>query len=144
MMLFENKSALVTGGSGGIGRATAIAMAKEGASILITGRDGIATEKIAAEIRDEFGTQAIGMSADMGVKEQVEAMVQRAVNEFGGLDILVNNASLLSDNVLLEHKTDEMLKRTLYRCLGMLVGHACSLAAYEKARGRFNHQFPQH
>jgi 3-oxoacyl-[acyl-carrier protein] reductase len=111
--LLEGKVAIVTGGAKGLGYGISRAMAKEGASLLITGRDGAATEKVASEIRDEFGTQAVGMSADMGVKEQVEAMVQRAVDEFGGLDILVNNASLLSDNVLLEHKTDEMLKRTL-------------------------------
>ena len=53
------------------------------------------------------------MSADMGVKTEVEAMIERAVGEFGGLDILVNNASQLSPNVLLEQKTDEMLQRTL-------------------------------
>ncbi|WP_417622415.1 SDR family NAD(P)-dependent oxidoreductase [Parasphingorhabdus sp.] len=111
--LLAGKIAIVTGGAKGLGYGISRAMAKEGASLLITGRDGAATEKVASEIRDEFGTQAVGMSADMGVKEQVEAMVQRAVDEFGGLDILVNNASLLSDNVLLEHKTDEMLKRTL-------------------------------
>ena len=111
--LLEGKVAIVTGGAKGLGYGISRAMAKEGASLLITGRDGAATEKVAAEIRGEFGTPAVGMSADMGVKEQVEAMIQRAVDEFGGLDILVNNASLLSDNVLLEHKTDEMLKRTL-------------------------------
>ena len=80
---------------------------------MITGRDGAATERVAKEIREEFGTKAIGMSADMAVKDQVEAMVQRAVDEFGGLDTLVTNASSLSDNVLLEHKTDEMLDATL-------------------------------
>jgi 3-oxoacyl-[acyl-carrier protein] reductase len=111
--LLKGKVAIVTGGAKGLGYGISRAMAKEGASLLITGRDGAATEKVAAEIRDEFGTKAIGMSADMGVKADVEAMVARAADEFGGLDILVNNASLLSDNVLLEHKTDEMLKRTL-------------------------------
>jgi 3-oxoacyl-[acyl-carrier protein] reductase len=111
--LLNGKVAIVTGGAKGLGHGISRAMAKEGASLLITGRDGAATEKVAAEIRDEFGTKAIGMSADMGVKADVEAMVARAADEFGGLDILVNNASLLSDNVLLEHKTDEMLKRTL-------------------------------
>ena len=68
---------------------------------------------MAAEIREQLGTDAIGMSADVGVKDDVQAMIDRAVAEFGGLDILVNNASQLSPNVLLEQKTDEMLKRTL-------------------------------
>jgi len=111
--LLDGKIAIVTGGAKGLGYGISRAMAKEGANLLITGRDGAATEKVAAEIRAEFGTKAIGMSADMGVKEQVEAMIQRAVNEFGGLDTLVTNASTLSPNVLLEHKTDEMLADTL-------------------------------
>ncbi|WP_422342721.1 SDR family NAD(P)-dependent oxidoreductase [Parasphingorhabdus sp.] len=111
--LLADKVAIVTGGAKGLGYGISRCMAKEGVRLLITGRDGAATDKVAKEICQEFGTKAVGMSADMGVKEEVEAMIQRAVDEFGGLDILVNNASLLSDNVLLEHKTDEMLKRTL-------------------------------
>jgi len=111
--LLEGKVAIVTGGAKGLGYGISRRMAGEGASLLITGRDGAATEKVAKEIREEFGTKAIGMSADMAVKEQVEAMVQRAVDEFGGLDTLVTNASSLSANVLLEHKTDEMLDATL-------------------------------
>lgn len=111
--LLDGKIAIVTGGAKGLGYGISRAMAKEGATLLITGRDGTATEKVAAEIRSEFGTKAIGMSADMGVKDQVEAMIQRAVDEFGGLDTLVTNASTLSPNVLLEHKTDEMLSDTL-------------------------------
>src|SRR3546814_4965474 len=113
MKLLEGKVGIVTGGAKGLGHGISRRMAREGASLLITGRDGAATEKVAAEIRDEFGTQAIGISADVGIKEQIEAMVERAVSDFGGLDILVNNASQLSPNILLEHKTDEMLKRTL-------------------------------
>jgi len=111
--LLAGKIAIVTGGAKGLGYGISRAMAKEGATLLITGRDGAATEKVAAEIRAEFGTKAIGMSADMRDKAQVEAMVQRAVDEFGGLDTLVTNASQLSPNVLLEHKTDEMLADTL-------------------------------
>lgn len=111
--LLKGKIAIVTGGAKGLGYGISRRMAAEGADLLITGRDGAATEKVAAEIRDEFGTGAAGMSADMGVKDDVLAMIDRAVAEFGGLDVLVNNASLLSDNVLLEHKSDEMLKRTL-------------------------------
>ena len=111
--LLEGKVAIVTGGAKGLGHGISRRMASEGAALLITGRDGAATERVAKEIREEFGTPAIGMPADMGIKDDVLAMVERAVDEFGGLDTLVNNASLLSDNILLEHKTDEMLQRTL-------------------------------
>jgi 3-oxoacyl-[acyl-carrier protein] reductase len=111
--LLANKVAIVTGGAKGLGYGISRALASEGAAVLISGRDGAATEKVAAEIRSEFSTKAIGIAADMGVKADVVAMVQRAVDEFGGLDILVNNASQLSAGVLLEDKTDEMLQRTL-------------------------------
>lgn len=111
--LLEGRVAIVTGGAKGLGYGISRCLAKDGAKVLITGRDGAATEKVAKEIRDEFGTEAVGMSADMGVKADVEAMIQRAVDEFGRLDILANNASALSPNVLLEDKTDEMLQRTL-------------------------------
>lgn len=111
--LLEGKIGIVTGGAKGLGYGISRRMAREGASLLITGRDGAATDAVAEEIRAEFGTQAVGMAADMGVKEDVLAMVGRAVDEFGGLDTLVTNASLLSSNILLENKTDDMLRRTL-------------------------------
>jgi NAD(P)-dependent dehydrogenase (short-subunit alcohol dehydrogenase family) len=111
--LVKNKVAIVTGGAKGLGYGISRCLAEAGANLLITGRDGAAAEKVAAEITQSFGVRAVGMSADMGVKAEVEAMIERAVSEFGGLDILVNNASQLSPNVLLEQKTDEMLQRTL-------------------------------
>ena len=111
--LLEGKVAIVTGGAKGLGYGISRALASEGASVLISGRDGAAAETVAAEIERDFGSKAIGIAGDMGVKEDVLAMVQRAVDSFGGLDILVNNASLLSAGVLLEDKTDEMLRRTL-------------------------------
>ncbi len=111
--LVQDKVAIVTGGAKGLGYGISRCLAQAGANLLITGRDGAAAEAVAAEITEAFGVRAVGMSADMGVKPEVEAMIDRAVGEFGGLDILVNNASLLSPNVLLEQKTDDMLKRTL-------------------------------
>ncbi len=111
--LLADKIAIVTGGAKGLGYGISRRLAREGASLLITGRDGAAAERVAAEIREAFGTRAVGMAADMGVKDEVVAMVDRAVAEFGGLDILVTNASMLSPNILLENKTDEMLARTM-------------------------------
>jgi NAD(P)-dependent dehydrogenase (short-subunit alcohol dehydrogenase family) len=110
---FYSKPALSTALAKGLGHGISRKMAREGAKLLITGRDGATTEKVAAEIREEFGVDALGISTDVGIKDDVESMIERAVSEFGGLDILVNNASQLSPNTLLEHKTDEMLKRTL-------------------------------
>jgi len=111
--LVQDKVAIVTGGAKGLGHGISRCLAQAGANLLITGRDGSAAEAVAAEITKTSGVRAVGMSADMGVKSEVEAMIDRAVSEFGGLDILVNNASQLSPNILLEQKTDDMLQRTL-------------------------------
>jgi NAD(P)-dependent dehydrogenase (short-subunit alcohol dehydrogenase family) len=111
--LLQDKIAIVTGGAKGLGLGISRRLVREGAKVVITGRDGAAAEAVAATIRDELGGQALGFAADVGVKADVETMVARAVDHFGGLDILVNNASALSPNVLLEQKTDAMLQRTL-------------------------------
>lgn len=111
--LLEGKVAIVTGGAKGLGAGISRRMAREGAWLVITGRDGAAAEAAARGVQEAFGVPAIGFATDMGIKEQVLAMVDRTVAELGGLDVLVNNASLLSPNVLLEQKTDAMLERTL-------------------------------
>jgi 3-oxoacyl-[acyl-carrier protein] reductase len=111
--LLDGKVAIVTGGAKGLGYGISRALAGAGASLLISGRDGATAETVASAIEADFGTKAIGIAGDMGIKDDVLAMVARAADEFGGVDILVNNASLLSAGVLLEDKTDEMLRRTL-------------------------------
>jgi NAD(P)-dependent dehydrogenase (short-subunit alcohol dehydrogenase family) len=113
MGLLEGKVAIVTGGAKGLGLGISRRLVREGAKVVITGRDGAAAEVEAATIRKELGGEALGFAADVGVKADVEAMVARTVEHFGGLDILVNNAATLTPNILLENKTDEMLKRTL-------------------------------
>src|SRR3546814_12345239 len=99
MKLLEGKVGIVTGGAKGLGHGISRRMAREGASLLITGRDGAAHDKVAAEIRDEFGTQAIGISADVGIKEQLEAKAERAVRELCHLEILGNKPPPLSPNI---------------------------------------------
>ena len=111
--LLHNKVVIVTGGAKGLGAGISRAMARAGAALVITGRDGESACAAAQAITREIGTPAIGFAADMGVKDDVFGMIERAVSEFGGLDSLINNASLLSPNILLEDKTDEMLERTL-------------------------------
>lgn len=87
------KVAIVTGGASGIGRTSAATMAREGASVVVADRDGDGAEAVAAEIR-AAGGRAVGQVTDVGVEDQVAAMVQRAVDEFGGLHVLHNNAAL--------------------------------------------------
>jgi NAD(P)-dependent dehydrogenase (short-subunit alcohol dehydrogenase family) len=111
--LLEGKVAIVTGGAKGLGLGISRRLAREGAKVVITGREGAAAEAEAASISRDLGGETLGFASDVGVKSDVEAMVARTVAHFGGVDILVNNAATLSPNILFEQKTDEMLKRTL-------------------------------
>ncbi|MBU3028741.1 SDR family NAD(P)-dependent oxidoreductase [Paracoccus marinaquae] len=90
---FDGKSALVTGGSSGIGAAIARELALRGASVLIADLDEAPARALAAEIRDTGGT-AEAFAADVAQADQVEAMVARAVGAFGKLDLAVNNAGI--------------------------------------------------
>lgn len=87
------KTALVTGGSRGIGKAIALALAAEGADIAIIARGQEALDATAAEIAARTGRKVIAVVADTGDTAAVDAMAARVLNQFGHIDILVNNAA---------------------------------------------------
>ena len=91
MKQMQDKAAIVTGAGRGIGRAIARAYAREGARVVLASRTAATVEAVAQEIRDEGGT-AIAVPCDVGRREDVFAMVERAVAELGTVDVLVNNA----------------------------------------------------
>ncbi len=88
----EGKVAIVTGGSKGIGRSTALALAREGADVSICARGMEDLEDAAAEIRAATGRRVIAVRADMGDPGDIANLVSATVAELGGVDILVNNA----------------------------------------------------
>ncbi|MEU6055946.1 SDR family NAD(P)-dependent oxidoreductase [Streptomyces xanthochromogenes] len=90
---FEGKTALVTGGSSGIGLAVARRLARAGAAVVIAGRDGDNARKAAADITAEGG-RALGVSADVSDADQVARAVDTAVDVFGALHLAVNNAGI--------------------------------------------------
>lgn len=90
----DGRRALVTGGTKGLGRAIADALAEAGADIAISARDGEAAARVAREIGASSGRKTLGVAADVAVAAQVDAMVDRVVDGLGGLDILVNNAGI--------------------------------------------------
>lgn len=87
----QGRTAVVTGGSKGIGRAIALALAGAGADVALAARKPEDLEKAVAEI-EGLGRRALGVPTDVGDPEQIRALVERTAAEFGGFDILVNNA----------------------------------------------------
>jgi NAD(P)-dependent dehydrogenase (short-subunit alcohol dehydrogenase family) len=87
------KTALVTGASRGIGKATAFALAAEGANVVLSSRKQDVLDEVAEEIRAAHpGVKVLAKAAHVADQEQAEACVKAAVDEFGSLDVLVNNA----------------------------------------------------
>lgn len=89
----STKVAIVTGGSRGIGLAAATALAAAGAKVIVASRKPEPLEQAAAQIREQTGGEAIAVPAHTGDDEAVARVVERATAEFGGVDILVNNAA---------------------------------------------------
>ena len=92
-MRLDGKVAIVTGGSRGIGRATSIALAREGARVVVVGRNESTCEEVVARISASGGT-AMGVRADVSSEADVAAMVSAAIERFKRIDILVNNAGV--------------------------------------------------
>jgi NAD(P)-dependent dehydrogenase (short-subunit alcohol dehydrogenase family) len=91
---FQNKVALVTGATRGIGRAIAKMLLREGASVAICGRDPDAVSRSVVELAAEASGKVNGKVADVKHYEQVRALFEFVDREFGGLDVLVNNAGV--------------------------------------------------
>jgi citronellol/citronellal dehydrogenase len=100
-MLFKNKTVFITGGSRGIGKAIGIRLAQEGANIVVAAKTEVEHPRLpgtihtAAQEMIDAGGQAIAVVLDVRSEESVQAAVDKAVERFGGIDILVNNASAI-------------------------------------------------
>jgi len=110
--MLEGKAALVTGASQGLGRALALAYAREGASLVINARSEETLEPVAEAVR-EAGAEVLAVAADVSIAADVERLVEAAVERFGGLDVLVNNAGVLGPKVRLEEYPEDEWRRVL-------------------------------
>lgn len=101
-MSLRNKTVLITGGSRGIGKAIAVRLAKEGANIAIAAKTTEPHPKLegtiysAAKEIEAWGVKALPLPCDIRHEEQIQAAVEETVKTFGGIDILINNASAIS------------------------------------------------
>ncbi|HKZ57719.1 MAG: beta-ketoacyl-ACP reductase [Candidatus Methanoperedens sp.] len=98
-MRLENKVAMITGAGSGIGKETALLFAKEGARLVLTGRTGEKLEKVCKEIH-ENGGKAIYKIGNVSKREDMDDVVNMALNEFGKIDILINNAGINKDALI--------------------------------------------
>jgi 3-oxoacyl-[acyl-carrier protein] reductase len=92
-MILRDKVAIVTGGGRGIGRATALLLAREGAAVILAARSAAEIEAVAREVR-ELGAQALPVVTDIARDDDIARLVQRTLKGFGRIDILVNNAGI--------------------------------------------------
>ncbi|KAH9634347.1 hypothetical protein HF086_011607 [Spodoptera exigua] len=99
--MFANKVVLVTGGSSGIGAAAVELFAKAGASVAFVGRNEAKLKDVSNRC-DQLGAKSLAIKADISKEEEAKTIVQRTIDEFGKLDVLVNNAGILRSKSLLE------------------------------------------
>ncbi|MCC9705893.1 SDR family oxidoreductase [Streptomyces sp. MNU76] len=128
----DGRTAIVTGGSLGIGRATARALAAEGATVVVTARRLPLLERTAKELEAETGSRVVPLVSDTDDTESVRAMVRRVADEFGRVDILVNGAAAPSGLVrnAVEEADPELLLADLntkvvgyFRCAQAVTPH---------------------
>ena len=105
--MLKGKSALVTGASRGIGRAIALELGKQGANVAVNyaGNEAKADE-VVQELK-ALGVEAFKIQADVSNEDQVKAMIKETVSQFGAIDILINNAGITKDNLLMRMKEEE-------------------------------------
>lgn len=100
-MNFEGRTALVTGGSRGIGRAVCLELARGGADVVLCYAGNDAAARKTAEAVEAAGGKALALRCDVSDAAQVDALVRTAVERFGQVDILVNNAGITRDNLVM-------------------------------------------
>jgi NAD(P)-dependent dehydrogenase (short-subunit alcohol dehydrogenase family) len=114
----EGKAAVITGGDSGIGRAVALAFAREGADVLISYLSEEIDAKETARVVEAAGKKCVTVAGDIADESHCKAIIDRAVEEFGKVDILVNNAAFqMSRDDIAEIETEEFdrtLKTNLY------------------------------
>ena len=107
MFRLDGMNALVTGASGGIGSAIAIALAKQGARIALSGSNGDKLRAFREQLHEECGGEHVEITCNLSDTTQVEELIPATLDTLGGIDILVNNAGVTRDNLAMRMKDEE-------------------------------------
>lgn len=136
--MLKDKTVIVTGGAKGIGKAIAIAFAKEGANIVLNYRS-TSPEDVVKEIED-LGVKCLSVQADISDFNQAKDLVDKAVEEFKTIDVLVNNAGITKDNLLLkmsEEDFDSVINTNLKGAFNM-IKHTSKIMLKQKSGSIIN------
>lgn len=114
----KGKKAIITGGSRGLGKATALAFAKEGIDVAITGRNEKSLQETVAELK-ALGVNATYALFNVGIYEEVQKGIKQIITDFGSVDILVNNAGVAAFGSLNDMKVDQWSEIIQTNVMGM-------------------------
>ncbi len=135
-MDYKGKTAIVTGGTKGIGRAVAEALAAEGLNVCVGARNLDEVKQTVREL-EGAGASATGAACDVRVYEEVEALVARAVEEFGGVDVLVNNAGVGLHKLVEETSPEEFQAVLETNLFGVFYGCRAAIPEMKKRGGGY-------
>ncbi len=107
MFSLKGMTALVTGASGGIGSSIAVALAKQGARLALSGSNSDKLRAFREQLIEEVGGDHVEITCDLSDRTQVEELIPAAIDTLGQLDILVNNAGITRDNLAMRMKDEE-------------------------------------
>jgi len=128
----HGKTALITGGNGGIGLGIAKGFAQSGANVAIAGRNTVKTEEVVANLSEQ-NTSAIGIEVDVADEKSVDNMITNTLEDFGQIDILVNNAGIGIRNLPHEYNLEDWNKVIDINLTGAFL---CSKAVYPNMKTR--------
>ncbi len=110
---FKDQTIIITGATKGIGRAMAAAFGAAGANVVATGRTKDELDSICREI-EQAGSRAVALVADLAIEDSVGRVVETALESFGRIDVLINNAAIIHDSADLAEFDSELWQRVLY------------------------------
>ncbi len=131
----ESKVALVTGASSGIGKSVCERFAGEGLDLALAARREEKLESIADELRESWGVKTLVIPTDVGLEKEVGEMVEKTVEEYGRLDIVVNNAGVIRYGKIEEFSTEDYKTMMETNCDGMFYTTRAALPHLKKSDG---------